>query len=122
MIGYHRYKPSLLDVCGGGLGELIGDPIIHMLIEGLNGFVYGVDLLGLLIGDIEAEVLLHCDDQLHNVERVEPQFLESGGSGQLVLFALCGLRYYAELPSSAPGRSWLRLTPIGQCSMAPMLM
>jgi hypothetical protein len=45
-----------------------------------------LDFLGILVGDLHAELLLEAHDQLHEVQRVRIQVLDEGGGRGDLLF------------------------------------
>jgi hypothetical protein len=52
--------------------NLISDLTIQMPKEGVNGGLNSLYLLGFLIGDIKAKILLHGNNQLHRVQGIKP--------------------------------------------------
>lgn len=76
-----RYRSLLLD-----LVRLL----IHMPIERIDRCLNIGNLLSFLIGDIHSHILLHGDNKLHRIQRIEAQLLEGGGLGEFGLIALCG--------------------------------
>src|SRR4028119_1363113 len=57
-----------------------------MFLDILDGLADGLDLLGLLVGDRDVELLFELHDQFDGVERVGPQVVDEGRLlGDLVL-------------------------------------
>src|ERR1051326_7411354 len=60
---------------------------LRVVLDVLDGVADGDDLLGVLVGDLDVEVLLERHDQLDRVERVRAQvFDELRGRRHVVLF------------------------------------
>ena len=93
-------KGSFLFGFGVGftLHHLVCNLGVEVPVEGVDGCLHGRDLFGLLVGDVEAEVLFHGHHQFHRVEGVEAQFFESGTLVEFRLVALgCTLEHLIDL-------------------------
>lgn len=57
------------------------DLLVHVLVVGdvLNDLGGGEELLGMVVGDLEAELVLHGHDDLHVVEGIEAEVLDEVG-------------------------------------------
>src|SRR5215208_7201816 len=53
--------------------------VLGVRLDVLDGFLHARDLLGILIGDLDAELLFERHDQLHRVERVRTEVLDERG-------------------------------------------
>src|SRR5213596_3192041 len=63
-----------------------GSTILGVVLDVLDGVADGRDLLGVLVRDLDVEVLLEGHDELHRVERVGSQvFDELRRGGDVVL-------------------------------------
>lgn len=72
---------SFLDVLVSRVGQLIGNPIIHVFVEGADGLVHRIDFFSLLVGYVKAEELLHGYHKFNTIERIKSELLEGGGFG-----------------------------------------
>src|SRR6202162_6261702 len=50
-----------------------------VLVDEVDGVLHGLDVLGLLVGNLHFELLFHRHHQLDDVERVGPEVLDEGG-------------------------------------------
>ncbi len=62
---------------------------LFVLLDVIDGILDGLDLLGILVGNLEVERLFELHHQLDHVERVGAQvFLEAGARGHFGLVHL----------------------------------
>src|SRR5579883_2304602 len=54
---------------------------LGMLFDVVDGVLDGADLLRVLVGNLEVEILFQRHDQLHGIERVGAQVVNEGGAG-----------------------------------------
>src|SRR5262245_4617776 len=59
-----------------GVSRSIGSVGLELLLEVGDGVAEGLELLGILLRDLDAELLLHRHHQLDDVERVRPEVVD----------------------------------------------
>src|SRR5512135_249155 len=69
-------RMSFLPPAPPAIGACRGSPLFLVRRDVLDHVVYGLDLLGFLVGDLDPELLLHLHHQLDDVEGVRPQVLD----------------------------------------------
>src|SRR2546428_6570596 len=79
--------PTPVMTTRAGLSTPVARPPLLVLFDVGDGVPHGDDLLGLLVGNLEVELLLERHHQLDGVEGIGPEVLdELGVRGDLVLF------------------------------------
>ena len=69
-----------------------------MRVEDLDGVHDRGDLLCIVIRDVKAEMLLHRQDKLDTIERIEAKILKTRRPRKFVVLALCSaLKYFKDL-------------------------
>src|SRR5512143_4187543 len=69
-------RMSLLPPAPPAIGGCRGSRLFLVRGDVLDDVVDGLDLLGLLVGDLDPELLLHLHHQLHDIERVRPEVID----------------------------------------------
>src|SRR5207249_6174750 len=62
-----------------GAGSALLALVLDGVLDVVDGLADGLDLLGLVVGDLDVELLLQLHDQLDDVERVGADVLDEAG-------------------------------------------
>ncbi len=71
------------------LNNFIGNLIVEMPEEGIDGSLYSLYFFSLLIRYIKAKIFLHGNNQFNRVQRVKTELLKGSSFSEFLLIALC---------------------------------